>query len=69
MQTTTKRFTDLQVKVIGEDSNIFNLLGLVTKELKRNGYRDLAKELPPQIFETNSYDQALAILDKYVELV
>lgn len=68
MQTTIERFTDLQVKVIGEDSNIFNLLGLVTKELKRNGYRDLAKELPPQIFECNSYDQALTILDKYVEL-
>ena len=63
------RKTDLKVTVIGEDSNIFNLLGIVTKELKRNGYRDLAKELPPQIFECNSYDQALAILDKYVELV
>lgn len=69
MQTTTKRFTDLQVKVIGEDSNIFNLLGLVTRELKRNGYRDLAKELPPQIFECDSYDKALTILDRYVELV
>lgn len=69
MQTTIKRKTDLQVTVIGEDSNIFNLLGLVTKELKRNGYRELAKELPPLVFETNSYDQALAILDKYVELV
>lgn len=69
MQTTTKRLTDLQVKVIGEDSNIFNLLGLVTKELKRNGYRDLAKELPPQIFDCKSYDKAIAILDKYVELV
>lgn len=69
MQTTTKRLTDLQVKVIGEDSNIFNLLGLVTKELKRNGYRDLAKELPPQIFECDSYDKALTILDRYVELV
>lgn len=66
---TTKRLTDLQVKVIGEDSNIFNLLGLVTKELKRNGYRDLAKELPPQIFECDSYDKALTILDRYVELV
>lgn len=66
---TIERLTDLQVTVIGEDSNIFNLLGIVTKELKRNGYRDLAKELPPQIFECNSYDQALTNLDKYVELV
>lgn len=66
---TIERLTDLQVTVIGEDSNIFNLLGIVTKELKRNGHRDLAKELPPQIFECNSYDQALTNLDKYVELV
>lgn len=64
-----ERLTDLEVKVTGEDSNIFNLLGLVTKELKRNGYRDLSKELPPQIFECENYDKALAILDKYVELV
>lgn len=68
MQTTIKRKTDLTVKVIGEDSNIFNLLGIVTKELKRNDYRELAKELPPQIFECESYDKALAILDEYVEL-
>lgn len=66
---TIERLTDLQVKVIGEDSNIFNLLGLVTKELKRNGYRKLAKDLPPQIFESESYDKALTILDRYVELV
>lgn len=66
---TMERLTDLQVKVIGEDSNIFNLLGLVTRELKRNGYRELAKELPPQIFECNSYDKALTILDRYVELI
>lgn len=64
-----ERFTNLQVKVVGEDSNIFNLLGVVTKELKRNGYRDLAKDLPPQIFECESYDKALTILDRYVELV
>ena len=64
-----ERFTNLQVKVVGEDSNIFNLLGVVTKELKRNGYRDLAKDLPPQIFECNSYDKALTILDRYVELI
>lgn len=64
-----ERFTNLQVKVVGEDSNIFNLLGLVTKELKRNGYRDLAKELPQQIFECKNYDKALTILDRYVELV
>lgn len=66
---TMERFTNLQVKVVGEDSNIFNLLGLVTKELKRNGYRDLAKELPPQIFDCESYDKALTILDRYVELI
>lgn len=64
-----ERLTNLKVTVIGEDSNIFNLLGLVTKELKRNGYRDLAKELPKQIFDCDSYDKALMILDKYVELV
>lgn len=64
-----ERLTNLKVTVIGEDSNIFHLLGLVTKELKRNGYRDLAKDLPPQIFECESYDKALAILDRYVELV
>ena len=66
---TMERFTNLQVKDVGEDSNIFNLLGLVTKELKRNSYRDLAKELPPQIFECETYDKALTILDRYVELV
>ena len=60
--------TDLEVTLVGEDGNIFNLTGIVSRELKRNGYRELAKELQEKIWEQNSYDEALELLTEYVNV-
>lgn len=38
--------------LIGQDGNIFNLMGIASKTLKRNGM----------------YDEALSIIDEYVEI-
>lgn len=62
------RKTDLTVNLIGEDGNIFNLAGIVAKELKRAGHRDLAKELQERLFEQDSYNDALNLIDEYVEI-
>lgn len=60
--------TDLTVELIGEDGNIFNLTSIVTRELKRNGYREYAKELQERLFEQKSYDDALNLIGEYVEI-
>lgn len=60
--------TDLTVELIGEDGNIFNLTSIVTRELRRNGYREYAKELQERLFEQKSYDDALNLIGEYVEI-
>lgn len=60
--------TDLIVELIGEDGNIFNLTSIVTRELKRHGYREYAKELQERLFEQESYNDALNLISEYVEI-
>lgn len=55
--------------LIGEDGNIFNLMGIASRTLKRNDLRVLAEEMCNRITsEAKSYDEALCIIDEYVEI-
>lgn len=55
--------------LIGEDGNIFNLIGIASKTLKRNDMRELAEEMCNKITSgAKSYDEALCIIDEYVEI-
>lgn len=60
--------TDLHVKLVGEDGNIFNLAGIVKRELEVNGYRDLASEMVERIPQCSSYSEALGVLYDYVHV-
>lgn len=57
-------------KLIGEDGNIFNLLGIASRTLKVAGYPELAKEMTYRITqgEAKDYSMALAIISEYVEV-
>ena len=54
--------------LIGEDGNIFNLMGIASRTLKRNGMQEEAKEMCDKITKSGIYDQALAIISDYVEV-
>ena len=54
--------------LIGQDGNIFNLMGIASKTLKRNGMYDEAKEMCSRVTSSGSYDEALSIIDEYVEI-
>lgn len=56
-------------KLIGEDGNVFNLMGIASKTLKRNGLDDQAKEMTNRIFNCDSYDEALSIIGEYVNII
>ena len=53
-------------KMIGEDGNVFNLMGICTKALNKAGYPEKAKEMNNRIMESESYNEALAIMSEYV---
>lgn len=59
----------IQVKLIGEDGNIFNLLGIVSRELKRNNQDNKIEEMCNRVYNSNSYQEALSIIQDYVNIV
>lgn len=60
--------TDLTVGLTYTDGNIFALTSLVADELKRNGYREESKELKERLFECKSYDDALSLIEEFVNI-
>ena len=54
--------------LIGQDGNIFNLVGIASKTLKRNGMHEESKEMSNRVFSSHSYDEALCIIGEYVEI-
>lgn len=56
-------------KLIGEDGNIFNLMGIASKTLRQNGMAEQAVEMRDRICASGSYDEALCIIGDYVNIV
>lgn len=55
-------------KLIGEDGNIFNLLGIASKTLKEADLEDEADEMASRVYKSKSYTEALGIISEYVEV-
>jgi len=62
----SENFKKVNAKIIGEDGNVFNLIGICSKALKNNGYYDEASELVKRVTNSHSYDEALQIMLEYV---
>lgn len=58
-----------ECKLIGEDGNVFNLLGLASRTLKEHGMAEEAAEMRGRVFASGSYDEALCVIADYVEVV
>lgn len=58
-----------QCKLIGEDGNIFNLLGIASKTLKKVGQDEESSEMCKRVFVCDSYHKALTIIGEYVDII
>lgn len=56
-------------KMIGENGNVYNLIGLASKILQYYGKTDKAEEMQKRVFNCRSYAEALCILGDYVEII
>lgn len=65
-KTAEKKKTDC--KLIGEDGNIFNLIGIASRTLRQNGMAEQAVEMHDRIRASGSYDEALCIIGEYVNI-
>ena len=54
--------------LIGQDGNIFNLVGIASRTLKRNGLSAEASEMTAKVLSSGSYDEALGIIGEYVNI-
>ena len=54
--------------LIGEDGNIFNLMGIASRTLREHGMGEQAKEMSERIRASGSYDEALNIIGEYVNI-
>lgn len=52
----------------GENGNIYNLLGIASRALKKVSQRDKATEMRSRVTKSKSYDEALLIIMEYVEV-
>lgn len=65
-ETAEKKKPDC--KLIGEDGNIFNLMGIASKTLRQNGMAEQAVEMRDRICASGSYGEALCIIGDYVNI-
>lgn len=54
--------------LIGENGNIFNLVGIAARTLKKNGLSEQASEMTDKVFKSGSYEEALGIIGEYVNI-
>ena len=54
--------------LIGQDGNIFNLMGIASRTLERNGLADQASEMCSRITASGNYYEALGIIGEYVNI-
>lgn len=59
--------TKPKVKLVGQNGNVFNLMGIASKALKRAGQYDEAKKMSEECMKSGSYSEALAKIQEYVD--
>lgn len=56
------------VKLIGENGNIFSLMSITSKALKKAGQKQEAEKMKGRISNARDYDEALSIIQEYVQV-
>ena len=55
-------------QLIGQDGNIFNLVGIAARTLRENGMSEQAREMTDRAYHSGSYSEALNVIGDYVNI-
>lgn len=55
----------IEIDLNGPDGNIYAVIGIVAREIGRKE----AQEMQNRVFSSKSYEEALEVINEYVELV
>lgn len=58
----------VRVQPTGEDGNIFNLVRIASKEMRRNGQEELEEDMGEKVFNSGSYNEALQMIMDYADV-
>lgn len=56
-----------KMELVGQDGNIFAILGRAGRLLRQNGMADQVQEMNARVYDSGSYYEALNIISEYVE--
>ena len=60
--------TKPRCKLVGTNGNVFALVGKVTLALKKADQHDKVREFRSRLIKCGSYDNALALMQEYVDV-
>lgn len=56
-----------RVKLVGEDGNIYSIVGRASRALRKAGLSAKIEEMCARVSKAKNYDEALGIVTEYVE--
>ena len=59
---------DISVQLTGQDGNVFNLMGVVIKALRSNGFGYEVDDFVSEVTSSKSYHEALAVMMQWVDV-
>ena len=64
----TIKHPDISVQLVGQDGNVFNLMGIVSRALRENGFGDEVDDFVSEVTSSKSYHEALAVMMQWVDV-
>lgn len=68
-ESVTEKSEKPDCELIGQDGNIFSLMGIASRTLRNNGMAEQASEMCTRIRASESYNSALCIIGEYVNII
>jgi hypothetical protein len=62
------KFPDVTVPMVGEDGNVFAVIGRVKQAMERAGYREEAQAFVRAATACDSYDEVLGLVMQWVDV-
>lgn len=59
---------EIVVQLVGQDGNVFNLMGIVANALRKNGFGEEVQEFITDVTSSKSYHEALAVMIRWVDV-
>lgn len=66
-KSAKETFSRPKMKLLGQNGNVFSIMGTARNLLQQNGQRQQADEMFDRVLKANSYENALGIISEYVE--